>query len=96
METLEKVILVDDYDREIGTGEKHEVHRQGSLHRAFSVIVWDSADRLLLQKRHTSKYHSGGLWTNACCGHPRPGELSLIHISEPTRRATISRMPSSA
>ncbi len=74
METLEKVILVDDHDREIGTGEKHEVHRQGSLHRAFSVIIWDSAERILLQQRSGSKYHSGGLWTNACCGHPRPGE----------------------
>ena len=51
METLEKVILVDDHDREIGTGEKHEVHRQGSLHRAFSVIIWDSAERILLQQR---------------------------------------------
>ena len=74
MQTLEKVILVDDCDREIGTGEKHEVHRQGSLHRAFSVIIWDDADRMLLQQRSSGKYHSGGLWTNACCGHPRPGE----------------------
>ena len=74
MQTLEKVILVDDCDREIGTGQKHAVHRQGSLHRAFSVIVWDTADRMLLQQRSSDKYHSGGLWTNACCGHPRPGE----------------------
>ena len=74
MQTNDNVILVDDSDREIGTGEKLEVHRQGLLHRAFSVIVWDRAGRLLLQKRHPSKYHSGGLWTNACCGHPRPGE----------------------
>ena len=44
------------------------------MHRAFSVIIWDSAERLLLQQRSASKYHSGGLWTNACCGHPRPGE----------------------
>lgn len=77
METLEEVILVDDYDREIGTGEKHAVHKQGSQHRAFSVIIWDSADRLLLQQRSANKYHSGGLWTNACCGHPRPGEASV-------------------
>ncbi|BAQ18538.1 isopentenyl-diphosphate Delta-isomerase [Methyloceanibacter caenitepidi] len=76
MQTLEKVILVDDSDRQIGTGEKHEVHRQGSLHRAFSVIIWDDADRMLLQQRSSEKYHSGGLWTNACCGHPRPGEAS--------------------
>jgi len=74
METLEKVILVDDSDRQIGSGEKHEVHRQGLLHRAFSVIIWDDDDRMLLQQRSTNKYHSGGLWTNACCGHPRPDE----------------------
>ena len=76
MQTPEKVILVDDCDRRIGTGEKHEVHRQGLLHRAFSVIIWDDSDRMLLQQRSASKYHSGGLWTNACCGHPRPGEDS--------------------
>ena len=60
------VLLVDDSDREIGAGEKLQVHRQGVLHRALSVIVWDKTGRLLLQKRHPSKYHSGGLWTNAC------------------------------
>jgi isopentenyl-diphosphate delta-isomerase len=74
MKTDGHVVLVDDRDREIGTGEKLEVHRQGALHRAFSVIIWDRAGRLLLQKRHPNKYHSGGLWTNACCGHPQRGE----------------------
>lgn len=73
-EVEELMILVDDEDRAIGTGAKLAVHRQGTLHRAHSVIVWDGAGRLLLQKRHARKYHSGGLWTNACCGHPRPGE----------------------
>lgn len=70
----EFMILVDGDDRETGVLEKMETHRQGLLHRAFSVIVWDSQGRLLLQKRARTKYHSGGLWTNACCGHPRPGE----------------------
>lgn len=70
----ERVILVDDEDRMTGTAEKLVAHRSGALHRAFSVMVWDSAGRLLLQKRHAGKYHSGGLWTNACCGHPRPDE----------------------
>jgi isopentenyl-diphosphate Delta-isomerase len=68
------MVLVDDADRVIGTAGKRDAHHQGALHRAFSVIVWDSAGRLLLQKRHHGKYHSGGLWTNTCCGHPRPGE----------------------
>jgi isopentenyl-diphosphate Delta-isomerase len=73
-EPSELMVLVDIDDRVIGTAEKLETHRSGTLQRAFSVIVWDSSDRLLLQKRSAGKYRSGGLWTNACCGHPRPGE----------------------
>ena len=72
----EEVILVDNEDHEIGTAEKLDAHRRGVLHRAFSVMVWDGRGRLLLQRRHIGKYHSGGLWTNSCCGHPRPGETS--------------------
>jgi isopentenyl-diphosphate delta-isomerase len=70
----ELMVLVDADDQVIGTEEKLAAHRRGALHRAFSVIVWNSAGRQLLQKRSLSKYHSGGLWTNACCGHPRPEE----------------------
>ena len=74
MEQAEHVILVDAMDRETGTAGKLDAHRRGVLHRAFSVMIWDRHGRLLLQKRHIGKYHSGGLWTNSCCGHPRPGE----------------------
>lgn len=70
----EYVILVDADDRPTGTAEKLEAHRLGVLHRAFSVLIWDSAGRMLLQQRAADKYHSGSLWTNTCCGHPRPGE----------------------
>jgi len=70
----ETLIVVDGDDREIATAEKLDAHRRGLLHRAFSVIVWGADGRQLLQKRAVGKYHSGGLWTNACCGHPRPGE----------------------
>ncbi|MDQ8699561.1 isopentenyl-diphosphate Delta-isomerase [Hyphomicrobium sp. LHD-15] len=70
----ESLILVDEDDLEIGTAEKIDAHQRALLHRAFSVIVWDSRGRQLIQKRASTKYHSGGLWTNACCGHPRPGE----------------------
>lgn len=80
----ELLILVDDADRETGTAEKLEAHRRGLLHRAFSVIVWDSEGRMLLQQRDSGKYHSGGLWTNTCCGHPRPGE--------PTASAALRRL----
>lgn len=71
---VEYVILVDEHDRAVGTMEKLEAHRQGRLHRAFSVFVFDRERRLLLQQRAVHKYHSGGLWTNTCCSHPRPEE----------------------
>ena len=71
----EQIILVDEADREIGTSEKLAAHQHGGrLHRAFSVFLFDDAGRMLLQKRAALKYHFGGRWTNACCGHPRPGE----------------------
>jgi len=74
MQTPEKVILVDDRDHEIGLMEKQEAHLKGVLHRAFSVFIFNSKGEWLLQRRAGEKYHSGGLWTNACCSHPRPGE----------------------
>jgi isopentenyl-diphosphate delta-isomerase len=72
---MEEVILVDAEDREIGRAEKLAAHRDGGvLHRAFSIFLFDRAGRMLLQRRSSRKYHFGGLWTNTCCGHPRPGE----------------------
>jgi len=72
---LEKLILVTEQDEEIGALEKMAVHEKGLCHRAFSVFIFrNNRQELLLQKRHEEKYHCGGLWTNTCCGHPRPGE----------------------
>ena len=73
----EQIILVDKEDQQVGTGEKIDVHKKGLLHRAFSVWVFNSKRELMLQQRAKTKYHSGGLWTNTCCGHPRPGESVL-------------------
>jgi isopentenyl-diphosphate delta-isomerase len=70
----EQVILVDEDDRQVGLMGKTIAHRQGRLHRAISVLVYDQHGRWLLQRRAMSKYHSGRLWTNACCSHPRNGE----------------------
>lgn len=70
----ERVILVDDQDRAIGVADKLGAHRRGLLHRAFSVVLENDRGELLLQRRAAHKYHSPGLWSNACCGHPRPGE----------------------
>jgi isopentenyl-diphosphate delta-isomerase len=77
-DALERVILVDSDDRPLGTAPKLDAHVNGQLHRAFSVLVHDGADNLLLHKRARGKYHSGGLWTNACCGHPRAGEETVV------------------
>lgn len=68
------VILVDENDNEIGYLDKLEAHQKGMLHRAFSVLIFNSSGELLLQKRAQNKYHSAGLWTNTCCSHPKPNE----------------------
>ncbi|HLD57519.1 MAG TPA: isopentenyl-diphosphate Delta-isomerase [archaeon] len=71
---MEQVILVDEKDKEIGLEEKIKAHKEGKLHRAFSVFVFNQKGEMLLQRRALTKYHSGGLWTNTCCSHPRKGE----------------------
>ena len=71
---MDDVILVDKEDNQVGLMQKLEAHQKGLLHRAFSVFIFNSEYKLLLQKRAISKYHSGGLWTNTCCSHPREGE----------------------
>lgn len=76
-EAREQVILVDDGDRPLGPAGKLDVHRDGRLHRAFSILVFDTQGRLLLQRRADSKYHFATRWSNTCCGHPRPGELTV-------------------
>ena len=73
----EKVILVDQQDRQIGTMEKIEAHAKALLHRAFSIFILNSEGALLLHQRALTKYHSPGLWTNTCCSHQREGETSL-------------------
>jgi isopentenyl-diphosphate Delta-isomerase len=70
----ERVVLVNEADEVIGTGDKYDVHVAGVLHRAISVFVFDTRGRMLLQRRAVGKYHSGGLWSNTCCSHPRPAE----------------------
>ncbi len=79
---MEHVILVDEQDRAIGTMEKLEAHQKGLLHRAFSILIYNSKGEMLIQKRADTKYHSGGLWTNACCSHPLPDEK----MEDATRR----------
>nr|MDO8081962.1 isopentenyl-diphosphate Delta-isomerase [Candidatus Freyarchaeota archaeon] len=84
----EMVILVDETDKEIGTEEKMKTHKEGKLHRAFSIFIFNSKGEMLLQKRAKSKYHSGGLWSNTCCSHPRPGE----DVEQAAHRRLIEEM----
>ena len=75
---MNKLILVDENDLPLGTAEKMEAHEKGLLHRAFSVFIFNAQGKMLLQQRAVNKYHSGGLWTNACCSHPYFEEETLV------------------
>lgn len=77
-----KVILVDENDSVLGEMDKIEAHKQGHLHRAFSVFIFNNKGELLLQQRAEQKYHGAGLWTNTCCSHPQPGEDVLTSAEE--------------
>jgi isopentenyl-diphosphate Delta-isomerase len=70
----DQLILVDRMNRVLAPLGKRAVHERGLLHRAFSIFLVDRSGRILLQQRHPAKYHSGELWANTCCGHPRWGE----------------------
>jgi isopentenyl-diphosphate delta-isomerase len=74
---LQQLILVNDKDEPIGVAEKMEAHQKALLHRAFSIFIFNKEGKMLLQQRALSKYHSGGLWTNACCSHPYVGQQIL-------------------
>lgn len=70
----EYITLVNEDDQVIGKEEKLQAHREGKQHRAFSILIINDKREMLIHKREGSKYHSGGLWTNACCSHPRYNE----------------------
>jgi len=73
-DALEQLVLVDENDRLIRASGKLDAHRDGHLHRAFSIFLFDASGHTLLQRRADTKYHSRGKWANSCCGHPRPNE----------------------
>ncbi|MFE4664831.1 isopentenyl-diphosphate Delta-isomerase [Streptomyces sp. NPDC056716] len=85
--TAESIMLelVDESGVTIGTAEKLAAHQPpGQLHRAFSVFLFDEHGRLLLQQRALGKYHSPGVWSNTCCGHPYPGEAPFAAAARRT------------
>jgi isopentenyl-diphosphate Delta-isomerase len=71
---LNEVIIVNEKDQPQGVMEKMAAHQSGTLHRAFSVFIFNKEGKLLLQQRAAGKYHGGLLWSNTCCSHPFPGE----------------------
>jgi len=77
IKSMEKVILVDKDDKQMGLMEKMEAHEKGVLHRAFSVFIFNDEGEMMLQQRALTKYHTPGLWTNTCCSHPREGEVTV-------------------
>ena len=76
-DALETVTLVDTQGNAIGSCDKITAHREGKLHRAFSILITNHDGELLLQRRAAHKYHFASRWSNTCCGHPRPGESTL-------------------
>ncbi|GAB6107221.1 isopentenyl-diphosphate Delta-isomerase [Fusibacter bizertensis] len=84
----EQIIVVDESDNELGSIGKMEAHYNGILHRAFSILVFNEQNQLLLQRRSFKKYHTPGLWTNTCCSHPRYGEK----LTDAVQRRLIEEM----
>jgi isopentenyl-diphosphate delta-isomerase len=76
----EMIMIVDEDDNTVGYEHKTIVHKSGILHRAFSIFIFNSKSELLIQKRAYTKYHSAGLWTNACCSHQRFAESLLVAV----------------
>lgn len=88
VENAETVVLVNRRDEAMGIVDKIIAHRLGKLHRAFSIFIINSEGQLLVQKRAATKYHSRNLWSNTCCGHPRPSES----VEQASRRRLIEEM----
>lgn len=77
MQQNDQIVLMSESDEQVlGVMEKYQAHVEGACHRAFSVVMMNSQGLMLLQRRAHGKYHSGGLWSNACCSHPRLDEMS--------------------
>lgn len=79
----ENLILVDSSDTVVGSLDKGACHDgEGVLHRAFSIFLFDTDNRLLIQQRAPSKRLWPLYWANSCCSHPRVGET----LAEATER----------
>ena len=90
----ELCILVDNDDNPIGGASKKDCHHgEGALHRAFSVLLFDAEDRLLVQKRASTKITFPSIWANTCCSHPLMiSDGRGPESEEPVRSAAVRKM----
>ena len=73
----QNIILVDSNNSCIGYADKLSCHQnEGSLHRAFSVLIFNTDSELLLQQRSAEKMLWPNYWSNSCCSHPHPNETT--------------------
>ena len=80
------VELVDEAGQAIGHAARATIHHGNTpRHRAFSVYLVDAAGRVLLTRRALSKLTWPGVWSNSCCGHPRPGESDVAAVQRRVR-----------
>lgn len=70
----EQVVLVNEQNEVLGTMPKMEAHEKGILHRAISILIFNSKGEMLIQQRAKTKYHWPLIWSNAVCSHPRENE----------------------
>lgn len=71
----DQVVLLDESAKPVGRASRLAIHTAHTpLHLAFSTYLFDRQGRLLLTRRALGKSTWPGVWTNSCCGHPKPGE----------------------
>lgn len=93
----ELITLINENDEAIGFENKLTTHELGKLHRDFSLFIIDESEQSsLIQKRAIGKYHSGGLWTNTYCSHPRKGEELLDAVCRRVKDELGISVPDSA
>jgi|TARA_B110000914_G_scaffold152180_1_gene133451 geranylgeranyl diphosphate synthase type I len=90
----EAVIQVTEDDEVIGPISKFDSHNQvGSYHRAFSVLLFDSSGRLLLQRRASHKITFPDVWANSCCSHPLHSEDEMESKNDlGVKRAAVRKL----
>jgi isopentenyl-diphosphate delta-isomerase type 1 len=76
------VVLLDALGNPCGTASRTSVHRrQTPLHLAFSCYIRQASGEVLVTRRALTKAAWPGVWTNSCCGHPRPDEDVLASVA---------------